>query len=174
MINNLEPQLIASPFYEDDRGSFAKPFPLPSGLYDDFTVREIFWSTSARGVIRGMHFQLEPDSIAKIVWVSTGTIFDVLVDLRAGDTFGELHTFTLSAEDGKSLLVPSGFAHGFQSLEEPAVVSYAVDGPFSPAADRGVRWDSVGAKWPLEPTQISARDREHPLLEDFLPRFSRA
>jgi dTDP-4-dehydrorhamnose 3,5-epimerase len=174
MTNNyLEPTLIETPFYKDDRGSFAKPFPLLADSNLEFAVREIFWSTSAKGVIRGMHFQVEPDAITKIVWVSTGSVFDVLVDLREGNTFGDVSTFTLSASNGNSLVVPRGFAHGFQSLEESSVVSYAVDGPFSPTADRGVRWDSIGVSWPLPPSQISTRDREHPFLADFAPRFSR-
>lgn len=173
MSRGTEPEILCGTFLEDSRGIFSKLYPIPESYGFEFSVEEIFWSTSARGAVRGLHFQLEPDEIGKIVWVSHGSIFDVLVDLREGETFGAVSTYDLCATSGDSLFVPRGFAHGFQALEEMSIVSYAVDGVFSPARDAGIRWDSVGAEWPLEVTVISERDKVQPALADFHTRFGR-
>ncbi|HEY8913992.1 dTDP-4-dehydrorhamnose 3,5-epimerase [Lacisediminihabitans sp.] len=171
MRSGTEPLILQGSFSEDSRGIFSKPFPLASQYDFDFVVEEIFWSTSSLGVIRGMHFQLEPDEIAKIVWVSHGSIYDVLIDLRDGDSYGAVSTYPLDALSGQSLYVPAGFAHGYQALEDMSIVSYAVDGVFSPQSDAGVRWDSLGIDWPLPVTEISERDKVHPALADFTARF---
>lgn len=169
---NSTPQLFAGGFSTDARGSFAKPFPVPESTGVEFDVKEIFSTVSNRGVIRGMHFQFEPDEIAKIVWVSNGQIFDVLVDLRDTDDFGRTYSYRLDATSGNCLFVPAGFAHGFQSLDDNSIVNYAVDDVFSPASDSGIRWDSIGIEWPLPVSVISDRDRKHPTLAEFAPRFS--
>ena len=171
MTSGTEPQILVGTFSQDSRGTFSKPFPVPAGYGFEFAVAEIFWSNSSRGVIRGMHFQLEPDAIGKIVWVSHGSIFDVVIDLRDGDTFGTASSFQLDARSGHALFVPAGFAHGFQALEDESIVSYAVDGLFSPTRDVGIRWDTIGVDWPLVPSEISARDRSHPALDEFESRF---
>jgi dTDP-4-dehydrorhamnose 3,5-epimerase len=172
MSAGTEPLILQGSFSQDSRGIFSKPFPLAAAYDFDFVVEEIFWSTSSRGVIRGMHFQLEPDEIGKIVWVSHGSIYDVLVDLRDGDSYGAVSIYPLDASSGQSLFVPAGFAHGYQALEDMSIVSYAVDGLFSPAADAGIRWDSVGVDWPLPVTEISERDKVHPPLAEFTARFA--
>jgi dTDP-4-dehydrorhamnose 3,5-epimerase len=171
MTRRSAPQVYLGGYAEDARGSFAKPFPVPHGVGIEFEVREIFSSVSARAVIRGMHFQFEPDQIAKIVWVTQGAIFDVVVDLRDGDDFGAVSSYHLDARSGQALYVPSGFAHGFQALDDLSVVNYAQDRVYSPTRDAGIRWDSIGVKWPLAPTEISARDRAHPRLDEFAYRF---
>ncbi|MCU1514462.1 MAG: dTDP-4-dehydrorhamnose 35-epimerase related [Microbacteriaceae bacterium] len=172
MTPGTEPQLLEIVSSQDSRGTFAKPFPLPAASGIEFEVKEIFSTSSGRGVVRGMHFQFEPDQIAKIVWVTTGSIFDVLVDLRDHDGFGTAYSWELNSTAGNALLVPAGFAHGFQSLEAGSVVNYAVDDVFSPGRDAGIRWDSVGVSWPLAVTEMSARDTAHPSLDDFDYRFT--
>jgi dTDP-4-dehydrorhamnose 3,5-epimerase len=161
------PILLETVYSEDVRGNFSKPFSLPNAIGDEYAIREIFWSTSARGVIRGMHFQLPPASIGKIVWVSRGSAVDVVVDLRIHAGHGNVSSFDLDAVSGKAVWVPSGFAHGFQALEDDTIVNYAVDGDFDPVADAGVRWDSVGFDWPIAPGPISARDQSLPTLSEF-------
>jgi dTDP-4-dehydrorhamnose 3,5-epimerase len=165
------PILMETTYSEDARGNFSKPFSLPNLMGDDYAIREIFWSTSARGVIRGMHFQLPPKSIGKIVWVSRGSAVDVVVDVRNHDGYGDTTAFELDATSGKAVWVPSGFAHGFQALEDETIVNYAVDGDFDPVSDAGVRWDSLGVDWPLEPGSISARDQALPTLDEFVSPF---
>ena len=166
------PILFETVYSEDARGNFSKPFSLPNAVGDEYAIREIFWSTSARGVIRGMHFQLPPESIGKLVWVSRGSIVDVAVDVRDHDGYGETTSWELDAKSGKTVWIPSGFAHGFQALEDDTIVNYAVDGDFDPVSDAGVRWDSVGFDWPLEPAAISARDQALPTLAEFVSPFS--
>jgi len=84
MTERETPRLLSPVFAIDERGTFFKPFPPREQDLAPFEIAELFWTTSARGVIRGMHFQFEPDAIGKLVWVSQGAIFDVLVDLREG------------------------------------------------------------------------------------------
>jgi dTDP-4-dehydrorhamnose 3,5-epimerase len=158
----VEPSLVDGFSAQDERGSFAKPYPIAG----DFEVREIFWSRSHPGVIRGMHFQTMPHPIAKVVWVSSGRIVDVLVDVRPGETFGAVHRYELDAPSGAALIVPRGFAHGFQAIE-PSIVNYAVDGPYVREHDTGIRWDSFGFDWPLAPTVISERDRSFVGVDEF-------
>jgi len=171
-MDNREPMLISVPRFADSRGSFTKPFSASIEGAPAMTIDEIYWSISHRGVIRGMHFQTQPHGIAKLVWVSRGSILDYLVDLREGPSYGELHRFDLSVTSPDVLFVPVGFGHGFQSLEDDTTVYYAVDGAFSPQHDKGVAWDSIGADWPLEHPEVSDRDRSHPTLHDFSDRFT--
>lgn len=158
-------------FSEDRRGVFGKPFTLHSSLGDSYSIREIFWTSSSAGVVRGMHFQVPPTPIGKLVWVSQGSILDVAVDLRDHDGFGSVETFPLDGRTGASVWIPAGFAHGFQALEDNTIVNYAVDGDFDPATDAGVRWDSIGFEWPLPVGAMSDRDRALPALADFSTPF---
>ena len=166
------PQLLRSVYAEDARGNFSKPFQSVMPGLEGFAIREIYWSTSDTGVIRGMHFQLPPTAIGKVVWVSRGAITDVVVDLRRGETYGAVSSYSMDSTSGASLWVPAGFAHGFQALGPDTIVNYAVDGDFSPEHDRGIRWDSVGFDWPLPPGPISARDQAQPTLAEFESPFS--
>jgi dTDP-4-dehydrorhamnose 3,5-epimerase len=160
MTTQSEPLLIETIYSEDARGNFSKPFSLPNRAVEDFPIREIFWTTSSIGTIRGMHFQLPGAEIAKLVWVSHGRVLDVLIDLRTDGDYGRVHSFALDSATGHALWVPRGFAHGFQSLEDDTIVNYAVDGDFSPQHDAGVRWDSFPFDWPLAVGAVSARDRQ--------------
>lgn len=172
MTFSTEPLLVSGYFAEDSRGTFSKPYM--AGVGRDFEAKELYWTRSAKGTIRGLHFQLPPHEIAKLIWVSRGAVFDVLVDIRAGESYGKLHGFTLDATSGQALYVPAGFAHGYQALEEASIVNYAVNGVFAPEHDKGVRWNSAGIDWPLEATKVSEKDRGQPLLADFETPFSRA
>ncbi|WP_114227903.1 MULTISPECIES: dTDP-4-dehydrorhamnose 3,5-epimerase [Sphingomonas] len=128
-------------------------------------------SCSARGVLRGLHYQLEPFAQAKLVRVSRGRVLDVAVDIRAGSaTFGRWAGAILSAEEWNQLFIPPGFAHGFLALEDGCEVQYKVDALYSAAHDRGIDpFDpAIGVQWPMERSEIllSDKDRAAPLLKD--------
>lgn len=121
---------------------------------------------SRRGVLRGLHYQLERPQ-AKLVFALSGEIFDVAVDVRRGSkTFGRWVGAALSAENHRQLFVPAGFAHGYGVLSESADVSYLCSDIYWPAGDRGVRWDdpAIGIAWPAGEWLLSAKDRALPLL----------
>jgi dTDP-4-dehydrorhamnose 3,5-epimerase len=161
---------------KDRRGLFVKTYR--EDLFEkrglNTVWREQFWSTSSRGVLRGMHFQGPPADHAKLVACVHGVIWDVGVDLRRHSrTYGEHFATELSSECGKSLYLPRGVAHGFKSLSEGSVVCYAVETAHSPQLDMGVRWDSCGIEWPEtdEPPVISERDAGFRALEDIESPF---
>lgn len=167
-----EVRCVEAFFRADDRGAFAKPFSWGDDPGSQFRVRELFWSVSARGVVRGMHFQEPPRAAGKLVWVSAGRALDAVVDLRDGRTFGTVQTFDLPAAAGRVIWIPAGFAHGFQSLENDTIVNYAVDDVYVPELDLGVRYDSVGVEWPLGVAGVSPRDAQHPTLADYATPFT--
>jgi dTDP-4-dehydrorhamnose 3,5-epimerase len=156
--------------HEDARGDFVKV--LRRDTYEslglDPTVAELYWSTSHRGVVRGMHFQLPPHDHAKTVTVIRGCIHDVVVDLRVGSpAFGRSVAFTLDAAEPSAVHVPKGCAHGFQAVADESVVAYLVGTEHAPDHDTGVRWDTVGADWPLPDPVVSERDARFPRLAEF-------
>lgn len=128
-------------------------------------------SRSARGALRGLHFQLAPGQ-AKLVRCSRGTVWDVAVDLRReSETFGRWEGHELSDSNHRQLFVPPGFAHGFVVLSEIADVVYKLSSYYNPETERGIAWDDpeVGVDWRLpegvEP-QLSERDRSAPRLSE--------
>jgi len=148
---------------EDERGFFARMLDRDRFAEHGMTVPSTQWSISfnrKRGTIRGLHHQASPHAEVKLIRCTSGAIFDVIVELASAKWFG----VELSATNRRSLYVPAGFAHGFQSLTDDAEVFYAIDGAYVPEAARGVRWDDavLGIEWPLPPTIISERDRSSP------------
>jgi dTDP-4-dehydrorhamnose 3,5-epimerase len=127
-------------------------------------------SRSARGVLRGMHFQLG-DGVAKLVRCARGRILDVAVDLRAGSpTYGEWEAVELDEESMRELYVPVGFAHGFCVLSDVADVLYKQTGYYDGELDRGIAHDDpdIGIRWPLPAAEliVSERDRSSPRLAE--------
>jgi dTDP-4-dehydrorhamnose 3,5-epimerase len=123
------------------------------------------------GTIRGLHFQTPPSAQAKLVHVTRGAIFDVTVDLRAGSqTFGHHVSVELSAENGRQLWVPVGFAHGLCTLEPCTEVTYKITAFYDPDCDRGIAWDDadIAIPWPVDRAAavLSDRDRHNPRLKD--------
>jgi dTDP-4-dehydrorhamnose 3,5-epimerase len=162
-------QLLPAFHAEDDRGRFVK-------LHSDGDARywqrehwaEIFYSVSAKGVVRGMHFQRPPDDHTKAVHCITGAAIDVVVDVRPGSpTEGAHAVVELTAEGAVSVVIPPGCAHGFQALADDTVMLYLVSTVHSPGTDGGIRFDSFGFEWPLEPVGVSERDRALPTLAAF-------
>lgn len=161
--------------FQDDRGLFIKIFHeqtfKESGLSCDF--KEVFYSTSMKDVIRGMHFQIPPQDHAKLVYVVSGKIFDVVLDIRKNSpTFGKCLSVELSDDNKKSIYIPSGFAHGFCVLSDEATVIYMQTTMHSPEHDSGIRWDSFGMEWGIKNPILSQRDKNFPELKKFDSPFT--
>lgn len=124
--------------------------------------------TAKKGTVRGLHFQHPPHEEAKLVSCLRGEVFDVAIDLRpASPTFRQWHGVHLSNGNASSLLIPPGFAHGFQTLTDDVEMLYFHSAPYAAEAEGGVRADdpAIGIDWPLDITERSVRDKAHPLLE---------
>ncbi|MFN3075595.1 MAG: dTDP-4-dehydrorhamnose 3,5-epimerase [Alphaproteobacteria bacterium] len=162
---------------EDDRGFFARAFCAREfadhGL--DPVVVNVNNSLSAhRGTMRGIHYQLPPKSEAKTIRVLRGSMVDAVVDLRPDSpTFGRYVMVTLTAEDRRMVHIPKGCANGFMTLEDNTEVMYFVSEYYSPAYERGIRWNDpfFAIPWPLQPTNITDKDSGHP---DFDPARNQA
>ncbi|MBI4786131.1 MAG: dTDP-4-dehydrorhamnose 3,5-epimerase [Chloroflexi bacterium] len=126
------------------------------------------YSFSARGVLRGLHYQKHPQAQGKLVAVGKGEIFDVAVDIRRGSpTYARWLGEILSAENGCMLYVPPGFAHGFCVLSDEAAVTYKVTAEYAPELDRGIIWNDpeIGIEWPVTNPSLSPKDAGLPLLK---------
>ena len=157
----------------DQRGSFTKTFHNDAfelqGLENNF--RESFFSQNKKNVIRGMHFQSPPYDHAKLVYCTSGTILDVILDLRKNShTFGKSVAIEISSNNHKGLYMPRGVAHGFACLTEATMV-YLTTTVHNPEADRGVRWDSFGFEWPVTKAIMSERDQAFPTFEELNSPF---
>ena len=160
--------LIEPEPHHDERGFFARTFCTrefgAQGLETAFVQHSVSHSR-LRGTVRGMHFQRAPHAEVKVVRCIAGAIRDVLVDLRPeSPTFGRWEGFDLTAGNGRSLYVPKGVAHGFQTLEAETVVAYLISEFYAPEAASGVRHDdpAFGIDWPLSISAISEKDRNWP------------
>ena len=163
----------------DERGflseTYSKRRLSEVGIHADF-VQDNQSVSTAKGVVRGLHFQIAPHAQDKLVRVSRGAIFDVAVDIRSGSpTFGKHVSAILSAENWNQLWVPVGFAHGFCTLEPDTEVHYKTTGYYSPESSRGIRWNdpALGIRWPVEADQaiLSDGDRTCPMLSQQLTVF---
>ncbi|WP_053372209.1 dTDP-4-dehydrorhamnose 3,5-epimerase [Paenibacillus sp. FJAT-27812] len=120
-------------------------------------------------VLRGMHYQLSPKGQTKLVRVTAGEIYDVVIDIRRGSpTFGQWEGFILSESNKFQLLVPNGFAHGFCTLTPNCEVQYKVDALYSPEHDRGIAWNdpALAIDWPTSNPILSDKDGKHPVLAE--------
>jgi dTDP-4-dehydrorhamnose 3,5-epimerase len=125
--------------------------------------------TVQKGSIRGMHYQLPPFSETKIVKCIKGRIFDVIIDLRKDSpTFLQWFGAELSSNNMQMLIVPDGFAHGFQSLDDNVEIIYMVTQFYNKASEKGIRYNdpNIGIKWPLEVTDLSDKDKNHPDIKN--------
>jgi dTDP-4-dehydrorhamnose 3,5-epimerase len=126
-----------------------------------------------QGTMRGLHYQAVPALEAKLVRCTAGSVFDVAVDLRPeSPTYLRWHGETLSADNARMLYVPKGCAHGCVALEDDTEIYYLTSASYAPASVRGVRFDdpAVGIEWPIEITELSAQDKEWPLIERGNPK----
>lgn len=159
-------KLIEPRVFGDDRGFFLETWNAAAyrsaGLDLEFVQDN--WSRSTRGVLRGLHYQLEHTQ-GKLVRCVAGAVYDVAVDIRrSSPTFGRWVGATLSAENKHALWVPPGFAHGFLTLSETADFQYKCTDVYHPASERTIRWDdpAIGIEWPVDDgmdVQLSEKDR---------------
>jgi dTDP-4-dehydrorhamnose 3,5-epimerase len=163
--------LIEVKRFPDHRGFFTETYKRSEfaahGIPHTFVQSN--WSHSVRGVLRGLHYQKHPQAQGKLVTVLTGQIFDVAVDIRRGSpTYGRWVGEVLSAENGRMLYVPEGFAHGFCALSQETDVLYMITGEYARELERGIAWNDpeIGVQWPITNPVLSARDTQLPLLKD--------
>lgn len=169
--------LIKPDVHADHRGflleSYSRDRYVKGGIKAAF-IQDNHSLSVKKGVIRGLHFQIPPYAQNKLIRVTRGAISDMVVDMRkSSPTFGQWRSFELSADNFYQLYVSAGFAHGFCTLEENTEVQYKVDTLYSPAHDRGIRWDDpdLAIVWPTKEPVISARDQSLPYYKDFVSPF---
>ncbi|MBB4167369.1 dTDP-4-dehydrorhamnose 3,5-epimerase [Rhizobium sp. BK538] len=166
-------KIIEPTVFADDRGFFFESFnqkTFEAAIGRSVSFVQDNHSRSMLGVLRGLHYQLEPHAQAKLVRVSIGAVFDVAVDIRrSSPTFGRWFGVELSAENKRQFWIPEGFAHGFVTLTEHAEFLYKTTNYYAPESDRGIKWDdpTIGVDWQgfSEPI-LSAKDSQQPLLSD--------
>jgi dTDP-4-dehydrorhamnose 3,5-epimerase len=157
---------------QDDRGFFARTWCVTEladhGLDAQLSQASISYNR-CRGILRGMHYRVEPHAETKVVRCTRGAIYDVIVDLRPRSaSYLRWFAEVLTSDNRKSLYVPEGFAHGYQTLQDDTEVFYMISKPHNPEAERGLRWDdpALGITWPhVESRIMSARDQNWPTLD---------
>jgi dTDP-4-dehydrorhamnose 3,5-epimerase len=160
--------------FEDDRGFFMETY-----REDQFQKLGLSWrfvqdnhSRSAKGVVRGLHFQWDPP-MGKLMRVSAGTAFLVAVDIRKGSpTLGKWFGIEVSAENRRQIWAPAGFARGFCVLSDFAEIQYKCTGLYNSRGEGGIRWNDpkIGIQWPVANPSLSNKDRDAPTLEEWLVR----
>ncbi|MGC8477433.1 MAG: dTDP-4-dehydrorhamnose 3,5-epimerase family protein [Acetobacteraceae bacterium] len=158
----------------DSRGRFVKilhrDFFLAHGMAAEYA--EQYYSVSAAGVVRGLHFQLPPHHHHKLVACLSGEVRDVVLDLRrASPGYGRHVAFELSGERGECVYIPAGCAHGFAVRSGPALLLYDVGSVHAPSHDSGLRWDSAGIDWGVTAPVVSPRDAALPGFDTFVSPF---
>ncbi|MCY9664829.1 dTDP-4-dehydrorhamnose 3,5-epimerase [Paenibacillus alginolyticus] len=170
---NLKGLFIVEPdVHGDNRGFFMESYSRAKfaelGIEHEF-IQDNHSLSVETGVLRGLHYQLNPKAQTKLVRVVSGAIYDVAVDIRKNSpTFGEWVGVILSEANKRQLLVPQGFAHGFCTIVPNSQVLYKVDEYYSPEHDRGILWSdpAIGIDWPTSNPILSDKDQKHPLLQD--------
>lgn len=163
-------RLVRTGLFRDDRGFFAETYSKDmfrrAGLDMEFVQDNL--SESCRGTLRGMHYQIAPYAMGKLVRCICGSVFDVAVDLRRGSpSFGQWQGHTLSEENGLSIWIPEGYAHGFIALEDHALVHYKCTSHHVPDGERSLsyRCPRVNIQWPMDPLIVSQKDSDAPGLD---------
>lgn len=154
----------------DERGYFARIFCQREFAHHDLTqdlVQANLSHNHKRGTLRGMHYQSAPHQEVKVVRCISGALYDAIVDVRPDSpTYGQWMGVELSAENGRSLYVPEGFAHGYITLSDDTVAMYFVSAFYTPGAEGGIHYDdpAIGIEWPIPVSQISEKDQGWPPL----------
>jgi dTDP-4-dehydrorhamnose 3,5-epimerase len=170
--------IVEPKVFEDSRGYFFEAYNQAVFQQNGITCNFVQdnQSKSSYGVIRGLHYQLNPHAQAKLVRVLEGTILDVAVDIRKGSpTYGKYFGIELSAENKKQLFIPAGFAHGFSVLSETAVVMYKCDALYNKQSEGGIRFDDadLNIDWKVEPARaiVSEKDIQLPSFRESVSIF---
>ena len=171
--------LIEPTVHGDGRGYFVETFR--QDLFEKALGYQVNFiqdneSKSSKGVLRGLHYQLEPYSQAKLLRVIKGSVLDVAVDIRkSSPTFGQHVAVELTEKNKRQLFVPHGFAHGFVVLSDSATLAYKVDNYYAPEHDRGIAFNDIklGIDWRLtmQELHLSEKDKTQPLLSDVIDLF---
>lgn len=164
---NTKPIILKVPVFEDFRGYLVVPYDKSV----DFRICQINQGYSKKAfTLRGLHFQEGEHAQAKLVSCLHGSIFNVAVDLRPGETFGHAYSTVLSFENRKQMLIPRGFAHGYLTLEDDTLMQWCVDDDFCGEAAKAVRYDSdfvwEGESWPEGTYIISEKDKSAKSLQE--------
>ncbi|MBP5638788.1 MAG: dTDP-4-dehydrorhamnose 3,5-epimerase [Victivallales bacterium] len=168
--------IIEPTVFRDSRGYFFEVWK--KSAYEEIGIQCDFVqdneSKSGYGVLRGLHYQAAPFSQAKLVRAITGTILDVVVDIRKNSaTYGHHVAIELTGENKRQIFIPRGFAHGFVVLSDEATISYKCDQQYSPASERGIQFNdpALGIDWRLPPEALilSEKDKRHPSFADTTP-----
>ena len=171
--------LIEPTVHGDDRGYFVETFRqdlLNQAVGYKVNFIQDNESKSSKGVLRGLHYQLEPYSQSKLLRVIEGSVLDVAVDIRkSSPTFGQHVAVELTEKNKRQLFVPHGFAHGFVVLSDSATLAYKVDNYYAPEHDRGIAFNDIklGIDWRLtmQELHLSEKDKTQPLLSDVIDLF---
>jgi dTDP-4-dehydrorhamnose 3,5-epimerase len=169
-----EVKIIQSNAHADERGLFVETW---NRDYLDQLDKNLEWRQDSfsisikKGTVRGLHFQAPPTDQYKLVRASKGSLFDVVVDIRHGSlTYGEHYSIVLKACDYQQLFIPSGFAHGFCTLEDNTEVTYKISGSYAPEQSGGIIWNDpdLGIDWPVSVSEavLSEKDRTRPELKN--------
>ena len=176
----LQGALVFEPkVFGDDRGFFMETWNYQrykeAGLDVKFVQSNL--SKSAKGVLRGLHFQ-NPNPQGKLVQILTGEVYDVAVDIRQGSpTFGQWHGELLSGDNNKQFYIPEGFAHGFCVLSESAIFSYMCTNVYDQKSDHSILWNDpdLNIDWPINEPLLSEKDKQAPALSSLkttsLPKY---
>ena len=169
--------LIKLKVFQDERGFFTEAYSQKKlkemGIDADF-VQDNHSMSAKKGVLRGLHYQLAPHTQAKLVRVTKGSVYDVIVDLRKDSpTFGKWEGFTLTAENFEMLFVPQGFAHGFCTLEDNTEFQYKCDNYYAPGSESGIIWNdpTLNINWPIKDPILSEKDTKAQAFENFISPF---
>ena len=162
----IEPERVS-----DERGYFARTWCVEEfnefGINVDFVQCSTSFNESA-GTRRGIHYQVDPHSEAKLIRCTRGRLYDVMVDLRPeSNTYTEWRAFELSADNGRMVYLPQGFGHGFQTIENGTELAYHISEYYQPDLSHGIRWDdpTIGIDWPdCDNPIMSTRDKNLPAL----------
>ena len=164
--------VITPQVFGDARGwfmeSWSKRKMEEAGIFVEF-VQDNHSFSAQKGTLRGLHYQLNPMSQAKLIRCTRGELLDVAVDIRKGSPqYGKWVSVRLSAENKKQIFIPRGFAHGFITLTDNVEVQYKADNYYAPECDGNIRWNDpqIGIDWELEPVILSDKDEKAPLLSE--------
>jgi dTDP-4-dehydrorhamnose 3,5-epimerase len=164
--------------FEDKRGYFYESYNQQTFVGEGVSINFVQdnQARSSYGVVRGLHYQLEPFAQTKLLRVLSGEIIDAVVDIRKNSpTYGKAYTILLSAENKKQLLVPKGFAHGYSVISQTAEVFYKCDEFYHKEAEGGIAWNDLSLKidWqlPADKILVSEKDQQLPLLKDCKHNF---
>jgi len=168
----IEPQV-----FRDNRGFFLEFYS--EKKFKDAGISTVFLQdnhsmSAKKGVLRGLHFQFPPHTQTKLIRVTRGSVYDVVVDLRKkSSTFGQWEGFELSGDNFKMLYIPEGFAHGFCTLEDNTEFIYKNNAFYAPSFEGGIRWNDpdLSINWPVDIPCLSDKDKVLPFFKDFNSPF---